>query len=234
MSTPTFALHTQGLDAGYQGVPVVHGLDIDVAPGEVVALMGANGAGKTTALLTFAADLSPLAGTVEVLGKADPKERLDQRAARGMALLTDDRSIFRSLTTRENLALGRGESERALQEFPELRRLLDRPAGLLSGGEQQMLGLGRALASKPRLLLADELSMGLAPIIVSRLLKAVRELADAGCGVLLVEQQIRLVLNIADRGYVLRHGKVEISGSAAELRRERKEIERSYLSVVSE
>ncbi|GAA0365699.1 ATP-binding cassette domain-containing protein [Actinoallomurus spadix] len=230
----TAALRTTGLTAGYGDVAVVHDLDLEVHPGEIVALMGANGAGKTTALLTAAGALRPLGGDLEVLGTADPREDLRDRAARGLALLTDDRSVFRSLTTRENLRLGRGPMDLALAAFPELERLLDRPAGLLSGGEQQMLGLGRVLAARPKLLLADELSLGLAPIVVHRLLAAVRELADSGCAVLLVEQQVRLVLDVADRGYVLQRGRVALAGTGDELRRNRADIERSYLSVTVE
>ena len=236
MTTTTAApvLRASKLSAGYQKVPVVHDLDFTAAPGEIVALLGANGAGKTTALLTMAGAQPALGGELEVLGVADPKEALDDRVRRGLALLTDDRSIFRGLTTRENLRLGRGSEDLALEAFPELKRLMNRPAGLLSGGEQQMLGLGRVLAAKPKLLLADELSLGLAPIIVNRLLTAVRALADEGCAVVLVEQQVRLVLEVADRGYVLRHGQVELSGTAAELKAKRADIERSYLAVTAE
>lgn len=227
------ALRTTGLMAGYGDVSVVHQLDLEVKSGEIVALMGANGAGKTTALLTAAGALKPLGGDLEVLGASDPREGLRERARRGLALLTDDRSVFRSLTTRENLRLGRGPTDLALAAFPELERLLDRPAGLLSGGEQQMLGLGRVLAARPKLLLADELSLGLAPIVVHRLLTAIRALADEGCAVLLVEQQVRLVLGVADRGYVLQRGRVTLAGTGAELRANRAEIERSYLATAT-
>lgn len=230
----TPALRTRGLTAGYGEVAVVHDLDLEVNPGEIVALMGANGAGKTTALLTAAGALRPLGGELEVLGSTDRREDLRDRAARGLALLTDDKSVFRTLTTRENLRLGRGSIDLALAAFPELERLLDRPAGLLSGGEQQMLGLGRVLAARPRLLLADELSLGLAPIVVHRLLRAVKESAASGCAVLLVEQQVRLVLDVADRGYVLQRGRVALSGTGEELRRDRAAIEHSYLSVTTE
>jgi branched-chain amino acid transport system ATP-binding protein len=225
---------TRGLSAGYQNVPVVHDLDIDAAPGEVVVLLGANGAGKTTALLTMAGALPSISGQIEILGAADARENLASRSRRGLALITDDRAVFRTLSVEENLRLGNGKPERVLAAFPELRPLLKRQAGLLSGGEQQMLGLGRVLAANPKVLLADELSLGLAPLVVRRLLTAVRELADSGCAVILVEQQIRLVLGIADRGYVLRHGRVELSGTAAELKRKSRQIEQSYLSVTAE
>jgi len=224
---------TRGLSAGYQNVPVVHDLDIDAAPGEVVVLLGANGAGKTTSLLTMAGALPPISGQIEILGAADARENLASRSRRGLALITDDRAVFRTLSVEENLRLGNGKPERVLAAFPELRPLLKRQAGLLSGGEQQMLGLGRVLAANPKVLL-DELSLGLAPLVVRRLLTAVRELADSGCAVILVEQQIRLVLGVADRGYVLRHGRVELSGTAAELKRKSRQIEQSYLSVTAE
>lgn len=229
----SYTLRTEGLVAGYGGVPVVHGLNIIVKAGEIVTLMGANGAGKTTTLLTLSGAIQPLAGQLEILGSAEGGTLRDH-AVRGLALITDDRSIFRSLTVKENLRLGRGAIDAALAAFPELGRLLNRSAGLLSGGEQQMLGLGRILASRPRLLLADELSLGLAPIVVHRLLTAVRALADEGCAVLLVEQQVRRVLEVADRGYVLQRGQVVMEGTASELKAAQTEIERSYLSVTTD
>lgn len=224
------ALQTRGLAAGYGDVSIVEDLSITVEPGEVVALLGPNGAGKTTALLTIAGDLRPLAGTLEIAGRpaTDP---LFRRAQRGLALVTDDRAVFRELTVAENLRLSDGDPNEAVRIFPALGRLMHRTAGLLSGGEQQMLGLGRALARKPALLLADELSLGLSPLVVRDLFAAVRAMADAGTAVVLVEQQIRLVLGICDRGYVLHHGRVGIAGTAAELLRDADEIERSYLAT---
>ena len=226
----THLLQTKDLAAGYADVAVVHDLDLHVDAGEVVALLGPNGAGKTTALLTLAGDLAPLGGTVAIAGRT-VTDRLFRRARRGMALVTDDRAVFRDLTTAENLRLGDGDPDEAVRIFPALARLMDRPAGLLSGGEQQMLGLGRALARKPALLLADELSLGLSPLVVKDLFAAVRAMADAGTAVLLVEQQIRLVLGICDRGYVLHRGRVAIAGTARELLRDADDIERSYLAA---
>jgi len=227
---PEPALEARGLSAGYLGVPVLHDLNLQVAPGEVVALLGTNGAGKTTALLTLAGDLKPLKGEVLLHGETTTAP-MHRRVQRGLALITDDRALFSGLSCHDNLRLGRGSVEAALAAFPELRPLLGTSAGLLSGGEQQMLALGRVLAAEPTVVLADELSLGLAPKIVTRLLAAVRASADRGAAVLLVEQHVRLVLGIADRAYVLRQGSVALSGTARELRANLKEIERSYLSA---
>ena len=225
----THLVETTGLHAGYGNVPVVHDLDVHVDEGEIIALLGANGAGKTTALLTIAGAIPALDGQIAIAGKPAPRG-LHRRAKLGMAFVGDDRSIFRELTAGENLRLGDGDPAEAVRLFPALEPLLGRKAGLLSGGEQQMLGLGRALARKPKVLLADELSLGLAPIIVKSLLVAVRAAADQGTAVILVEQQVRLVLDVCDRGYVLQRGRVRLSGTAAELRRGRAEIEESYLA----
>jgi branched-chain amino acid transport system ATP-binding protein len=225
----THLVETTGLHAGYGNVPVVHDLAIHVDQGEIIALLGANGVGKTTALLTIAGAIPALGGQVAIAGKRAP-DGLHRRAKRGMALVSDDRSIFRELTTWENLRLGDGDPAEAVRIFPALKPLMGRKAGLLSGGEQQMLGLGRALARKPPVLLADELSLGLAPIVVKNLLVAVRAAADQGTAVILVEQQVRLVLDICDRAYVMQRGRVQMSGTAAELRRSRSEIEKTYLS----
>ncbi|OHV44540.1 ABC transporter ATP-binding protein [Pseudofrankia sp. BMG5.36] len=226
----TALLEASGLCAGYQGVPVVRDLDLTVRPGEVVALLGPNGAGKTTTLLTLAGGLRAVSGTVLADG-TPTRAPLHRRAARGLALVTEERSVFMNLSTAENLRVGRCDIGRALSLFPELRAKLKTPAGLLSGGEQQMLTLARALARRPRLLLADELSLGLAPLAVARLLRAVRAAADEdGVGVLLVEQHVTKVLEVADRAYVLRRGRVELSGTAAELRGRLAEVEGSYLA----
>jgi branched-chain amino acid transport system ATP-binding protein len=223
-------LRAEQLKAGYGSITVVHGIDLEVKPGEVVVLLGANGAGKTTTLLTLAGDIPALGGTVVINGKPT-RAALHRRAHRGLGFVTEERSVFMGLTTEENLKVGKGDIDAAVELFPELRSRWKVKAGLLSGGEQQMLTLARAISRRPRLLLADELSLGLAPLAVDRLLRAVRQAADTGLGVLLVEQHVRKVLGFADRGYVIRRGRVVIQGPAAELRARLHEIESTYLSA---
>jgi branched-chain amino acid transport system ATP-binding protein len=225
----SLVLETRDVNAGYGDLTVVRDLNLRVSSGEIVALLGRNGAGKTTALLTLAGALRPLSGEVRFLGAPD-KSSLAARARRGLGLMTDDRSMFFSLTVRENLRLARG-SGGVSSLFPELERLLDRPAGLLSGGEQQMLGLACVLTREPKLLLIDELSFGLAPRIVQRLMRAVRQAADRGAAVILVEQFARLALDVADRAYVLVNGRVGSEGTTDELRANVAELESKYLGV---
>jgi branched-chain amino acid transport system ATP-binding protein len=230
----TRALDARGISAGYDGVAVVRGLDLHVDAGEVVALLGPNGAGKTTTLLTISGLLPVLAGELDVLGAPPSIRRPHTTARRGLGHVPEDRSIFFDLTVRENLRLGGCRDEPQLHEvfelFPALEPLLERKAGLCSGGEQQMLALGRALATKPRLLLVDELSLGLAPIVVERLAPVLRRVADErGTAVLLVEQRVSTALDVADRAYVLQHGRVSVEGDAAELARQRDVLAISYL-----
>jgi branched-chain amino acid transport system ATP-binding protein len=222
-------LEARALSVGYGAIPVVTGADIAVGAGEVVALMGANGAGKTTLLMALAGRLMPSAGEVVWLGRP-VRSPLHRRAREGLRYVPEDRGVIRRLSVVDNLRLGPGSVVHALELFPELGPLLQRPAGLLSGGEQQMLVLARALAGEPKLLLVDELSLGLAPMVVSRLLEAVRAAAARGVGVLLVEQQVRAALSIADRAYVLRRGAVVMAGRASEMLTRLGDIEAAYLA----
>jgi branched-chain amino acid transport system ATP-binding protein len=222
-------LECLGLSAGYGGQPVIRDLDLRVEHGEVVALLGANGAGKTTTILSLCGELAPLGGEVRWLGRAT-RSTLTQRTKQGLALVPEEKSVFMGLTVAENLRLGRGDPSAALKLFPELSEHMNRKAGLLSGGQQQFVTVARALASSPRVLLADELSLGLAPLIVERLMLALRAAADEGVGVLLVEQHVRSALAIADRAYVLRRGRCVLEGDALDLRGRIGEIEASYLS----
>jgi ABC-type branched-subunit amino acid transport system ATPase component len=222
-------LTATGLAAGYNGQPVIHDVDLAFTAGEMVGLFGANGAGKTTTLLALAGEIAPLKGEVQLFGRPHPGS-LYRAAKAGTALLTDDRAIFAPLTARDNLRLGRGSVERAVTFFPELEEHLDRRAGLLSGGQQQMLSLARILAAEPRVILADELSLGLAPLIVKRLLVALREAADRGAAVVLVEQHVAVAARSIDRAFVLARGRIALELSGDQLRADPSRVAEVYLA----
>lgn len=219
----------EGLDAGYGKVSVVRDVDLEVGNGELVALLGPNGAGKTTTILTIAGELAPLGGTVRCLDLKD-NASLHERTRAGLALVTDAHAVFTRMTVAENLRVFHTTADTVVEMFPELASHINRRVALLSGGQQQMLALGLALSRRPSLILADELSAGLAPIIVDRLFSVLRAAADGGVGVLLVEQYVHKALAIADRVYVMDRGRIAISGQAVDLQARVDEIQSSYLT----
>jgi branched-chain amino acid transport system ATP-binding protein len=233
-------LTCSGVDAGYvPGRPVLRDVNITLEAGQVLALLGPNGAGKTTLMLTIAGLQAPLAGSIGLGGV--PVRPGSPRAAvkAGLVLVPDDRSLFKGLTVTENLKLAarRGSTtiETIFEYFPELKRRVKVTAGNLSGGEQQMLAIGRALMQDPKVLLVDELSMGLAPVIVEKLLPVIRKVADdTGAAVVLVEQHVMLALEIADTAIVLAHGDVALRGDAKALAADETQIERAYLGQAAD
>jgi branched-chain amino acid transport system ATP-binding protein len=223
-------IEASGVSAGYGKMAVVRDIDLRVDAGEVVALFGANGAGKTTTLLTLAGELTPLEGEVRFLGEPT-RSAMHVRCRNGLGYVTEERSVIMGMTVANNLKLARVAPEKAFAYFPALEAIMDRSAGLCSGGEQQMLSLARALGREPKVLLADELSLGLAPNIVTNLLKAVRDAAkERGVGVLLVEQHVRQALTIADRAYVMERGRIVLSGTADEVLGQIGRLEAAYLA----
>ena len=229
-------LRLNDLEAYYGRVRALNGVSLDVAEGSVVALLGANGAGKTTTLRVISGLLRPTRGTVEFDGQRVDGWRPDRVVRAGIVHVPEGRQIFAELTVRENLLLGgyarRGsagdESERVFRYFPRLRERLPQLGGTLSGGEQQMLAIGRALMARPRLLLLDEPSLGLAPLLVKEIFRVISEIRTAGTTVLLVEQNAHMALGVADRAFVLETGRVILGDTSAALR-QREEVERAYL-----
>ncbi|GAA1001774.1 ABC transporter ATP-binding protein [Subtercola frigoramans] len=223
-------LALENVSAGYGHVEVLRDISLHVAAGEIVALLGRNGAGKSTTLATIAGLIAPRAGRVILNGEV----RTDSTARRvhsGLAYVVEERGVLLGLTAAQNLRLGRGSIEDALSYFPEIEPHLGRTAGLLSGGQQQMLAVARALASNPDVLLIDELSLGLAPMFVQRLLESLRRARDEGVAILLVEQHAQTALNVADRAYVLAQGQVVLTGTAEHLLSDFNRVESAYLGV---
>jgi branched-chain amino acid transport system ATP-binding protein len=230
-------LEVSGLAAGYLGENVVEGVDLEVDAGQAVAVIGSNGAGKTTLFRALCGMLPVTAGRVRFDGQ-DITGRPAHRVARaGLAYVPAERHLFPGMSVRENLLLGAyprrpdpSTSELVLDLFPRLRERRRQPAGSLSGGEQQMLAVGRALMSRPRLLLLDEPTTGLAPKLARAAYQALRALKETGVTLLVAEQQVPLALSLADRGYVLENGQIRLEGTAADLERN-PEVRRAYLGV---
>ncbi|HVQ57712.1 MAG TPA: ABC transporter ATP-binding protein [Solirubrobacterales bacterium] len=228
---PDPVISVRDLCTGYAGQPVVHDLSFTVDPGEVLCLLGPNGAGKTTTMLALAGELPLIGGEVE-FADMKPKAPLFKRARSGLSYVTEERSVFKGMTLRDNLRVGGVDPKEVIGLFPELEQRMTTRGGLLSGGEQQMLTLGRALARKPRLLLADELSLGLAPLVVDRLLQAVRQAADEqGTAVVMVEQHAHKALRYTDHAIVMRRGRVGLDLTGEQARHRIGEVEQAYLTA---
>jgi branched-chain amino acid transport system ATP-binding protein len=220
-------LALKDLHVGYGGIHAVKGIDLTVEPGELVALIGTNGAGKTTTLKAIAGLLHAQSGRIEYSGEDINGQPSHKIARMGLALVPEGRGVFPRLTVEENLAMGAytrndhaeiaADVERAFGHFPRLKERRSQTAGTLSGGEQQMLAIGRALMSRPKLLLLDEPSMGLAPIMVEKIFEVIRRISAEGVTLLLVEQNARLALQVSQRGYVLEGGLVTLSGPSPSL-----------------
>ena len=234
----TDTLRLEGFTVARGGRPVLHDVTLEIPPGEVTALLGPNGAGKSTLVLAVAGVLKPLAGKVELAGRNLAGRRPENIRRAGVAVVPEGRRLLPELTVRDNLqvatfALSRDEGKAgrayALELFPELDKRLDTSARSLSGGEQQMLVLAQALVSKPRFLLIDELSLGLAPVIVKRLIPTIRTVAESGVGVLLIEQFATVALGLANRAHVIDRGRLQFSGPASELKARPELLQSSYL-----
>ncbi len=228
------------LEVSYGAITAVHGISLRVEAGEFVALIGNNGAGKTSTLKAICGVIPAKGGTVELNGEKITGEPSDRIAARGVALVPEGRRVFAGMTVRENLEMGaflRRDGAGISQDmgmvcslFPVLRERYRQKAGTLSGGEQQMLAIGRALMARPRVLLLDEPSLGLAPIVVESIFERIREINRQGVPILIVEQNVFLSLSVADRGYVMESGQIVLEGSAKQLLAN-KMVQRVYLGM---
>ena len=219
-------LSVRGLSLAYDGIVAVRALDLDIAAGERVAVIGANGAGKSTTLKGLAGLMRPRAGTIRLRGEDITARPAHERVRQGISLVPEGRGVFARLTVAENLDMGAylrsdadlaSDLERCYAMFPRLRERREQLAGTLSGGEQQMLAIARALMSRPALLLLDEPSMGLAPILIQQIFETIVEIRKQGVAVLLVEQNAFMALQVADYGYVIETGEIVLEGPGAEL-----------------
>ena len=223
----TALLEVKGLEVSYGHIEAVQGIDFEINAGEIRTLVGANGAGKSTTLLALSGLIKPKAGSIRFEGEELTRLKTHQIVERGLIQVAEGRAILTTLTVRENLELGAyrrkdrsaiaGDLERVLSLFPRLQERIDALAGNLSGGEQQMLAIGRALLAKPRLLLLDEPSMGLAPIIVQDIFRTLRRINGDGLTIFLVEQNVRQALKIASHGYVIESGRIVLNDAASKL-----------------
>lgn len=233
-------LAVENLKVSYGGIRALKGISLEVAPGELVALIGSNGAGKTTALKALAGLLHATSGTIRYNGRSLQRIPAHQRVRDGLALVPEGRGVFARLTVEENLRMGAytrndaaqiaADLERMYGLFPRLAERRVQLAGTLSGGEQQMVAMARALMCRPRLLMLDEPSMGLAPMVVAKIFETIRDISAQGVAILLVEQNARLALEAARRGYVLESGAIALSGSAGDLLGS-SEVRRAYLGA---
>ena len=231
-------LEIENLKVSYGGIQALKGINLTVAPGELVALIGSNGAGKTTTLKALAGLLHPTAGKIQYDGKSLHNIPSHRRVHGGLALVPEGRGIFARLTVAENLQMGaytRNDTvqigtdlEHKYELFPRLAERRAQIAGTLSGGEQQMVAMARALMSRPKLLMLDEPSMGLAPMMVAKIFETIRDISAQGVSILLVEQNAKLALEVAQRGYVLESGLVTLSGASGELLGS-EAVQRAYL-----
>jgi branched-chain amino acid transport system ATP-binding protein len=230
----TTVLKADKLTGGYGKIVAIRDIDLDLEAGQVTAVLGPNGAGKTTLMMTLAGLLPRIGGDLSLEGKPLPSGKPTVANLAGVVLVPDSRALFTTLTVRENIEVARVKGQDNVDEvldlFPALKRRLTLKAGGLSGGEQQMLAMARGIVQKPKVFLIDEMSMGLAPIIVESLLPIVRRIADeTGAAVVLVEQHVSLALEVADTAMVLVHGNVSLTGSASELRADPGRLEAAYL-----
>jgi branched-chain amino acid transport system ATP-binding protein len=229
-------LKLDGVDTFYGPIHILQGLSLEVQPGELVCLLGGNASGKSTTLKTILGIVQPRNGTVEFEGEDVTRRSTSDRIRRGMAIVPENRRLFAPMSVLENLQMGaylhgggtKEDFDRVYELFPLLHERRAQLAGTLSGGEQQMVAMGRALMAKPKLLLMDEPSMGLAPILVERSFEIIRQVHESGVAMLVVEQNANVSLSIADRGYVLSTGRLVLSGPAAELR-EDEDLRKAYL-----